>query len=133
MRTISAPTRWAPGSPLANVERVEVVLGPGSVLHGGYAALGVINIVTRNADHGTGSRAGCMLGHSNGAFTRTSAHIGGAHRLSRNQEIGYLVSHSRGNRSNAQRLSKPTARSYPSSIARPPMRTPSSSTTAGRT
>ncbi len=89
---------------LANVERVEVVLGPGSVLHGGYAALGVINIVTRNADHGTGSRAGVQLGHSNGALTRTSAHITGAHRLSRNQDITYLVSHTRGNRSNAQRV-----------------------------
>lgn len=88
--------------PLSNVERVEVVIGPGSVLHGGYAALGVINIVTRSADHGTGSRADVETGYSNGALTRTAAHIGGAHRLSRDQDISYLISHVRGNRSNAQ-------------------------------
>ncbi|MGV3636898.1 MAG: TonB-dependent receptor plug domain-containing protein, partial [Flavobacteriales bacterium] len=31
--------------PLDNVERIEVISGPGSVLYGGYAALGVINII----------------------------------------------------------------------------------------
>ncbi len=87
--------------PLANVERIEVVMGPGSVLHGGYAALGVINIVTRSADQGTGSKATLGTGWSNGRTTRSSASISGAHRLSRNQEISYLTSHIRGQRSNA--------------------------------
>ena len=37
--------------PLDNVERIEVISGPGSVLYGGYAALGVI--ISSPAQHGT--------------------------------------------------------------------------------
>lgn len=33
--------------PAENIERVEIVRGPGSVVHGGYAELAVINVVTR--------------------------------------------------------------------------------------
>lgn len=33
-----------------NIDRIEVIRGPGSVVHGGYASLAVINIVTRNFD-----------------------------------------------------------------------------------
>lgn len=35
--------------PIQAIERVEVIRGPGSALYGGFAALAVINIVTRNA------------------------------------------------------------------------------------
>jgi outer membrane cobalamin receptor len=72
--------------PLANVERIEVVMGPGSILNGGYASLGVVNIVTRSADIGTGSRASVQTGYSNNDFTTTQVSISGAHRLSRDQE-----------------------------------------------
>lgn len=90
--------------PLANVERIEVVLGPGAVLHGGYASLGMVNIVTRSAEVGTGSRAAFQSGYSNGATTTTQVTISGAHKLSREQEISYMTSHERGHRSNALRL-----------------------------
>ncbi|MBP9159556.1 MAG: TonB-dependent receptor plug domain-containing protein [Flavobacteriales bacterium] len=90
--------------PLANVERIEVVMGPGSILNGGYASLGVVNIVTRSADIGTGSRASVQTGYSNNDFTTTQVSISGAHRLSRDQEISYMTSHENGRRSNAFRL-----------------------------
>jgi outer membrane receptor protein involved in Fe transport len=90
--------------PLANVERIEVINGPASVAHGGYAELGVINIVTRTADLGAGSVAHVRSGFSNGAMTATQVSISGAHRLNRDQEISYLTSHGRGHRSNALRL-----------------------------
>lgn len=35
--------------PIATIERVEVIRGPGSAMYGGYAGLAVINIITRNA------------------------------------------------------------------------------------
>lgn len=86
--------------PLANVERIEVINGLSSVAHGGYAELGVINIVTRTADLGTGAVAHVRSGWSNGAVTATQVSISGAHRLNRDQEISYLTSHGRGSRSN---------------------------------
>jgi len=39
---------------LSDVERIEVVRGPGSVLYGGNAMLGTINIVTRKASNQPG-------------------------------------------------------------------------------
>ncbi len=34
--------------PVENIERIEIIRGPGSALHGGFAAYAVINIITRN-------------------------------------------------------------------------------------
>lgn len=90
--------------PLDNVERIEVISGPGSVIYGGYAALGVVNVVTRSADAGQGTQAVFQGGHANGAMSRTSMTVSGSHRLGRDQEISYLASQSIGQRSNAMAL-----------------------------
>ncbi|MBK9515499.1 MAG: hypothetical protein IPO05_18250 [Flavobacteriales bacterium] len=75
--------------------------------------------MTRNADHGTGSRAGVRVGHSNGAITRT-AHITGAHRLSRNPDITPTSCRTlRGNRATPSACWR-TAPSCPSRTAPPP-------------
>lgn len=87
--------------PLVNVERIEVVTGPASSLHGGNAGLGVVNIVTRTADQANGARLDLRTGFSNNAFTNRQALISGANRLSRDQEISYLAGYGRGHRSNA--------------------------------
>jgi outer membrane receptor for ferrienterochelin and colicin len=36
--------------PVDNVERIEIIRGPGSALHGGYAAYAVINVITKSAN-----------------------------------------------------------------------------------
>ncbi|MBI5551585.1 MAG: TonB-dependent receptor [Desulfobacterales bacterium] len=36
------------GIPIEQVQRIEVIRGPGSALHGGYANTGVINVITRS-------------------------------------------------------------------------------------
>ena len=60
--------------PLAAVDRLEIIRGPGSVLYGSCAYSGVVNIITRTReDEGTGGAASVGLG-SNGAFTQ-SAHV----------------------------------------------------------
>ncbi|MGE0325249.1 MAG: TonB-dependent receptor plug domain-containing protein [Polyangiaceae bacterium] len=46
----------AAGIPLEMVDRIEVVLGPGSVLYGSNAMLGVINVVTKSAKDFAGTR-----------------------------------------------------------------------------
>ncbi|MBK7967217.1 MAG: TonB-dependent receptor plug domain-containing protein [Bacteroidetes bacterium] len=38
--------------PIDNIERIEIIRGPGSALHGGFAAYAVINIITKSAQIG---------------------------------------------------------------------------------
>ena len=47
---------------LANVTRIEIVRGPGSVLYGTGALFGVINVVTRRATEGTHASLNTMAG-----------------------------------------------------------------------
>lgn len=64
---------------LSEVERVEVVRGPGSVLYGTGALFGVVNVVTRRADRGVHARAqGGLgnLGRASGRVTGTAASPG---------------------------------------------------------
>jgi outer membrane receptor for ferrienterochelin and colicins len=39
--------RMVPAMPLAQVERIEVIVGPGSAVHGEYAFAGVVNVITK--------------------------------------------------------------------------------------
>lgn len=43
-------TQFGHHFPVDNIKRIEIIRGPGSALYGGYAELGVVNIITRNAD-----------------------------------------------------------------------------------
>lgn len=90
--------------PLANVERIEVLTGPASMLYGGFAGLGVVNIVTRSAEQGPGSTAQVRGGMTESGSSFTDGTVSGAHRLSGQQEISYLYSQASGNRSNARYL-----------------------------
>ncbi len=55
--------------PVDNVERIEVVRGPGSVIYGGSAMGGVINIIT---SRGKGETSG-SVGAEVGSFGHTEA------------------------------------------------------------
>lgn len=48
--------------PLENVERIEVIRGPGSALYGANAFAGVINIITKSAEQLRGGQAGGRIG-----------------------------------------------------------------------
>ncbi len=50
--------------PLDIVDHIEIVLGPGSVLYGAQAMLGVINVITKDPKHVDGVRAAFSLGAS---------------------------------------------------------------------
>jgi outer membrane receptor protein involved in Fe transport len=52
------------GLDLEQVERIEVVRGPGSTLYGGYAALAVVNVVTRHPRSEPGARLDLRAGGS---------------------------------------------------------------------
>ncbi|NHZ89014.1 TonB-dependent receptor [Massilia sp. CCM 8733] len=69
------------GMPLENVQRIEVIRGPGSALYGADAFSGVINVVTRTAADIRGVEAGVRLGsfRSRDAWVQSS-HAWGALR-----------------------------------------------------
>lgn len=58
---------------LANVARIEVVRGPGSVLYGTGALFGVINVVTRRPAEGAHGAANTMVGSMSYASGRATA------------------------------------------------------------
>ncbi|GAB4339252.1 MAG: catecholate siderophore receptor CirA [Flammeovirgaceae bacterium] len=56
--------------PLENIDKIEIIRGPGSAVYGGFASLAVINITTKNAT--TGEEASLMMtyGNEKGANSR---------------------------------------------------------------
>ncbi len=59
--------------PANNIERIEIIRGPGSSIYGGYAELAVINVITRRIENGgyvssTTSATNQVFTHRNTAF-----------------------------------------------------------------
>lgn len=90
--------------PLDNVERIEVIMGPGSVIHGGYAALGVINIVTRTARTAIGAQASASASYAGDRISGTRYTVSGSNAIGADQEVSYLAHLYRGYRSGASTL-----------------------------
>ncbi|HYO73640.1 MAG TPA: TonB-dependent receptor plug domain-containing protein, partial [Archangium sp.] len=75
--------------PVENLERIEVIRGPGSALYGAGAFLGVVNIVTQRAE-------GFLASVSGGGFpkledrlaTTFDGHVSGAHSFGRFKLFG---------------------------------------------
>jgi outer membrane receptor protein involved in Fe transport len=74
--------------PLEMVERIEITSGPGGVLWGSNALLGVVNIVTRRPDD-AGFHAVFGAGDGPGERLALKGSIGGSHRFS--DDIGLYV------------------------------------------
>ncbi|QID16477.1 TonB-dependent receptor [Nitrogeniibacter mangrovi] len=53
------------GMPVDNIERIEIIRGPGSALYGADAFSGVINIITRSPTGWQGTEAGLRIGSFN--------------------------------------------------------------------
>ena len=50
--------------PVDNIKRIEIIRGPGSSIYGGFAELGVINIITENSEDINGVKAVVNYGHT---------------------------------------------------------------------
>ncbi len=72
---------------LEEIERVEVIRGPGSALYGANAMLGVVNIITRAP--GTGPRAEFMGGAGSGNQAQGSFVASGGEQLKYRASVGY--------------------------------------------
>lgn len=72
---------------LEEIERVEVIRGPGSALYGANAMLGVVNIITRSPGSGPTAEFNAMAGNSNlagGSFVAS-----GGEKLKFRGSVGY--------------------------------------------
>jgi outer membrane cobalamin receptor len=84
--------------PVTAIKRVEVIRGPGSVVNGGFAALGVINIITRDLTAKPGIKVTTSAGATQAGFSRSSTDI----LFNTNTRDGWHVS-ARGSLGNALR------------------------------
>lgn len=56
--------------PVDLIDRVEIIRGPGSAIYGGYAELGVINVITKKGDKLNGGLIAITDGEMNNEFAR---------------------------------------------------------------
>ncbi|MBL0314626.1 MAG: TonB-dependent receptor plug domain-containing protein [Flavobacteriales bacterium] len=73
--------------PISNINRIEIMNGPGSVVHGGFAALGVINIVLKTPQEQSGTSITCQSSISNGYLSDNSAGIVSNHQISKDTYV----------------------------------------------
>ncbi|MBX7100256.1 MAG: TonB-dependent receptor [Myxococcaceae bacterium] len=72
---------------LDEIERIEIIRGPGSALYGANAMLGVVNVITRSP--GSGPRASFSGQAGNGAVAGGSALVSGGERVKYRASVGY--------------------------------------------
>jgi outer membrane receptor for ferrienterochelin and colicin len=60
---------------LENIEKIEIIRGPGSAMYGGYAALAVINIITKGAEM-NGGYAGVLYSQMNKNYSHRNISFG---------------------------------------------------------
>jgi outer membrane receptor for ferrienterochelin and colicin len=61
--------------PLEHISRIEIIRGPGSATYGGYAELGVINIITKSAAEMNGVSAAVSYGQMADAYARRTLSV----------------------------------------------------------
>jgi len=61
--------------PVDNIERIELIRGPGSAIYGGFAEMGVIKIVTKNADSLESAEGAILVGEMKDGQSRTSGSL----------------------------------------------------------
>jgi outer membrane receptor for ferrienterochelin and colicin len=58
-----------------NIDRVEMIRGPGSSIYGGFAELGVVNIITKSGKKIDGANLAVRYGQTNETYARRSASV----------------------------------------------------------
>ncbi len=69
---VSASTRV---QPMELVKRIELITGPGGVLWGSNSLLGILNVITKDAEDVEGVEVGGQLGHGNGDRRMARAYV----------------------------------------------------------
>ena len=83
-----------------NVQKIEIIRGPGSAIYGGMAELAVINIITKTGEDLDGGYASSTYGISQGAQSRVNGQFGIGKKLENGLNISLTGNYSDANRSN---------------------------------
>ncbi|HTH55250.1 MAG TPA: TonB-dependent receptor plug domain-containing protein [Cyclobacteriaceae bacterium] len=70
-----ATTQFGQHYDISNIDRIEIIRGPGSSIYGGYAELGVINIISRTGQQMKGASVSGMYGNSGGVTSRENMNL----------------------------------------------------------
>jgi len=57
------------------IKKIEIIRGPGSSIYGGFAELGVINIITQSGEDISGIKAGGIYGYLSDTYGRENVHL----------------------------------------------------------
>src|SRR5438876_155135 len=63
------------------IQKVEIIRGPGSAIYGGYAEYGVINIITRTGEEINGVTVSANYGEMQKDYARRSINISGGKKI----------------------------------------------------
>ncbi len=85
--------------PMDNVSRVEIMMGPGTVIFGGTAALGIINVVTFDAGENDGTNINTQFSGGKDGLARSKFGLEGNHYLGNQTSISYHFNHLEGSKS----------------------------------
>jgi len=80
-----------------NIEKIEIIRGPGSSIYGGYAELGVINIVTRQASEINGIEVGSNIAVTEKQTARAGGYLNFGKKF-KNTELTFSSLYAKGNR-----------------------------------
>jgi outer membrane receptor protein involved in Fe transport len=67
--------------PVDIIERIEIIRGPGSAIYGGFAEMGVIKIITKNAETLKATEGSLVLGSMEDGASRTSGSLAAGHKF----------------------------------------------------
>lgn len=84
---------------LQNVDRVEIIQGPGSVIYGGTAQLGVINIITNEPGQRDGAFVESWYAGTPKANVRNGVSLFGSHYVGNETFLSYSTSFNKGEKS----------------------------------
>jgi outer membrane receptor for ferrienterochelin and colicin len=74
-----ATTAFGNHYPVENIERIEIIRGPGSAIYGGYAGVGVINIMTKGPEQ-NGAWASALYSQMEESYSHRNLGFGFGHK-----------------------------------------------------
>jgi outer membrane receptor for ferrienterochelin and colicin len=74
-----ATTAFGNHYPVENIERIEIIRGPGSAIYGGYAGVGVINIITKGPEQ-NGAWASALYSQMEKTYSHRNLGLGFGHK-----------------------------------------------------
>lgn len=109
----SGTTQFGNNFPVSSISRIEIIRGPGSAIYGGFAELGVINIITKSANELSGAYVTGTYGQMNNSMARRTLNVGIGKKMN-DLEISMTGVIGEGNRSDRDAFVKDLSFNTPS-------------------